>query len=153
MSQTLKLSLYLVGTLLMALPGVLTTGMRLYSIGLFAAGFFALVGATLKSGVSEPRAALLLVLFSNASFWLSYLLWLTRPKTVGPIPTVGIDPFAGPVSLWFLVFLVFSIYELLVFVISVSTNRARGQSILGLVATVTQAVLTMQVIYGLVKGV
>jgi hypothetical protein len=136
----------------MALPG-LFTGSRPYFLVFMAGGSLLLVTVCAKDQFTAPRTALLLLFVSNASFWLSYALWSLRPKLGGPPPTEGIDPFAGPVSFWLLLFLAFLIYETAVFVVGLTANRQRGLAVVGIVAVLAQVMVTMRTIYTMIKGV
>jgi hypothetical protein len=153
MRKSREMTLYVVGGVLMALPGLFTAESSLYFMAFMAGGCLLLVTACVKFEFTAPRTAFLLLFVSNASFWLSYALWSVRPKLVGPPPKEGIDPFAGPISLWLLLFLAFVIYETAVFVVGLTANRQRGFAAAGLVAVVAQTLVTLRTIYTMVKGV
>jgi hypothetical protein len=152
MTHGWRIALYVVGGVLMALPG-LFTGSRPYFLVFMAGGGLLLVTVCAKDQFTAPRTALLLLFVSNASFWVSYALWSLRPKLGVPPPTEGIDPFAGPVSFWLLLFLAFLIYETAVFVVGLTANRQRGLAVVGIVAVVAQVMVTMRTIYTMIKGV
>jgi hypothetical protein len=153
MTHGWRIALYVVGGILMALPGVFTTGSRFYFMAFMGGGSLLLVTACVKYEFTAPRTALLLLLVSNASFWLSYALWFLRAKLGVAPPREGIDPFAGPLSLWLLLFLAFLVYETVVFVVGLTTNRQRGFAAAGLVALVPQILVTLRTIYTMIKGV
>ena len=153
MTQTMRTALYVIGAVLMALPGLFTTGVRFYFMALIASGYLLLVIATVKYEFTNPRTALLLLLVSNLSFWFSYGLWWLRPKLLGLAPEKGIDPFAGPLSLWLIVLLTFLVYEVAVFVTGMAANRQRVLAAIGLAAVVAQALITLRTIYVMANGV
>ncbi len=153
MTQALRVALYIVGGVLMALPALFTTASRPYFVAFMAGGSLLLVTACVKYEFTAPSTAVLLLFVSNASFWLSYVLWFLRPKLGVPLPKEGIDPFAGPLSLWLLLFLAFLVYETVVFVVGLTTNRQRSFAAAGLVAVVLQVLVTMRTIYTMIKGV
>ncbi len=153
MTQTLRMTLFIVGGLWMALPGLFTAEWSFYSIAFMGGGCLFLVTACVKNGFTAPRTALLLLLISNTSFWLSYALWSLRPKLVGPPSSEGIDPFAGAEAFWLVLFLIFLIYETSVFVVGVTANRQRSFATAGLVAVVAQVLVTLRTIYTSIMGV
>jgi uncharacterized membrane protein (DUF373 family) len=138
--------------MLMAVPGLFTSETRL-SLVLMAAGCLFLLIATAQKGVSKPETALLLLISSNLSFWLSYGLWLLRPKLMGPPRTEGIDPFAGPVAFWLLVLVIFAIYEAVTFLVGMTRVQQRKIASVGLAAVVLQVLVTMRTVYNMVKGI
>lgn len=153
MTQAWRVALYVVGGILLALPGVFTAGSRFFFVALMAGGSALLVTACARHEFTAPKTALLLLLVSNAAFWLSYALWSWRSKFGATPPREGIDPFAGPVSLWLVLFLAFLVYEAAVFVVGLTANRQRGLAGAGLVAVVAQVLVTMRTIYAMIKGV
>jgi hypothetical protein len=138
--------------MLMAAPGLFTSETRL-SLVLMAAGCLLLLIATAQKGVSKPESALLLLTSSNLSFWLSYGLWLLRPKLMGPPPTEGIDPFAGPVAFWLLILVTFAIYEAATFLVGMTRLQQRKIASVGFAAVVLQALATMRMVYKMVEGI
>jgi len=153
MTQTMRAALYVIGAVLMALPGLFTTSVRFYSMAFIASGYLLFVVATVKLEFMNPGTALLLLVVSNLSFWSSYVLWLVRPKLTGLVPETGIDPFAGPLSLWLILLLTFLVYEVAVFATGVAANRQRVLSVIGLAAVVAQVLITLRTIYIQVNGV
>lgn len=153
MTQTTRITLYIIGALLMAIPGLFTTGMRFFFMAFVAAGYLLLITATVKYDFTKPKTALLLLIVSNLSFWLSYGLWLMRSRIVGQPPKEGIDPFAGPVSLWLVIFLTFVLYEAAIFLMGITVNRERSVAAVGLAAIVVQILVTMRTIYVMIQGV
>jgi hypothetical protein len=152
MRQTTKLAFFALGALLMSLPGF-TAPTRWASLAFLAAGYVILIVATVKNGASRPGTALMLLIASNVSFWLSFGLCLIRLKFVGPSPESGIDPFAGPVALWLYLLPTFILYEAVVFLRGLAVNQERKVAAVGLVACVVQVLLTLRTIYDLVQGV
>ena len=153
MTQPMRAVLYVIAAVLMALPGLFTTGVRFYSMAFIASGYLLFVVATVKLEFTNPRTALILLLVSNLSFWTSYVLWLVRPKLTGLEPETGIDPFAGPLSLWLIALFTFLLYEAAVFVAAVAVNRQRVLSAIGLTAVAAQVLITLRTIYVQVNGV
>lgn len=153
MNTRVQLAMAVAGGVLLALPGLDRTGTNLFFDLSYLTGLLLLVISTTKYGLTTPKTALLLLVVSNVSFWLSYALWSVRSKVVGPPPTVGIDPFAGPVSFWMLLFLAFLIYETAVFVVGLTANRQRSLAAVGLVAVAAQVLVTLRTIYAMIKGV
>lgn len=153
MNQTTKLALFVLGALLMCVPGLFTAGMKWAFVAFLAVGYVTLIVATVKNGGLSPRTALMLLIASNVSFWLSYGLWLIRLKFAGPSPKSGIEAFAGPVALWLILLLTFLLYETVVFVRGIATNQERTTAAFGLVASVAQVLVTLRTVYGLVQGV
>ena len=153
MTQTTKLALFIIGAALMCVPGLFTAEMRWAFVAFLVAGSVILIVATVKSGSSRPGIALTLLIASNASFWLSYGLWLIRLKFAGPSPKSGIEAFAGPVALWLIVLLTFLLYEAVVFLWGIVANRERAMAAIGLVAAIAQVLVTIRVVYRMVQGV
>jgi hypothetical protein len=153
MTQTIRLALFVLGALLMCLPGLFTAGMRWAFVAFLAVGYATLIVATVKSGGSRPGTALMLLAASNASFWLSYGLWLIRLKYAGPSPKSGIEVFAGAVALWLILLLTFLAYESVVFLRGFVANRERTVAAMGLVAAVVQVFVTLRFVYRMVQGV
>jgi len=153
MTQTTKLVLFVLGALLMCLPGLFTAGMRWAFVASLVAGYATLIVATVKSGGSRPGTALMLLAASNVSFWFSYGLWLIRLKFAGPSPKSGIEVFAGPVAFWLILLLTFLAYESVVFLRGVVANRERTVAAMGLVAAVVQVLVTLRFVYRMVQGV
>jgi hypothetical protein len=153
MTQTPRLALFVLGALLMCIPGLFTAGMRWAFVAFLLAGFVILVVATVKNGGSKPGTALTLLIASNVSFWLSYALWLLRLKFWGPSPKLGIETFAGPVALWLILLLAFFLYEGVVFLRGLAANHERITAAIGLVAAIAQVLITIRVVYRMVQGV
>ena len=153
MTQTTKLAFFVLGALLMCVPGLFTAGMKWAFVAFLAAGYVTLIVATVKNGGLRPRTALTLLIASNVSFWLSYGLWLIRLKFAGPSPESGIEAFAGPVALWLILFLTFLLYEAVVFLKGLATNQERTTAVIGLVAAIAQVLVTIRVVYRMVQGV
>jgi len=153
MTQTSKFALFLLGSLLMCVPGLFTAGMKWAFVVFIVAGGAILTVATIQNGGSKPGTALTLLIASNVSFWLSFALWLIRLKVAGPSPKSGIEAFAGPVALWLIFFLAFLLYEAVIFVRGLAANQERTTAAIGLVAAMAQVLVTMRVVYGMVQGV
>lgn len=153
MTQTLKLAFFVIGALLMCVPGLFTAGMRWTFVAFFVAGSGVLTVAIFKSGSSRPQTALALLIATNASFWLSYALWLMRMEVTGPSPSSGIESFAGPVALWLILFTVFLLYEAVIFIKGIVANQERRAAAIGLVAIVAQVLVTIRIVYSMVQGV
>jgi hypothetical protein len=150
MRRTGRLFLYVFGAMLMAIPGLITTSLKLYFMASLAVGCLLLVTATLKNEVGKPKTALLLLAISNSSFWLSYTLWLIRPKLLGPQLRDGIDPFLGPLAFWLVVLAAFMVCEGTVFLAGIAANRQRAVAAAGLVALIAQLLLTCRTVYAMV---
>ena len=153
MIHTRALPLFVIGALLMCVPALFTAGMKWAFAVFLIAGYAVLIVATLKTGGSKPGTALTLLLATNASFWLSYVLWLARLKWAGPSPQSGVDAFAGPVALWLILLLTLLLYEVTVFVRGFAANQERGIAVAGLVAAAAQVLITLRVAYNMVQGV
>lgn len=153
MTQTTKLALFVLGALLMCVPGLFTAGMKWAFVAFLVVGYVTLIVATVKNGGLRPGTALTLLIASNVSFWLSYGLWLIRLKFAGPSPKSGIEAFAGPVALWLILLLTFLLYEAVVFLRGLATNQERTTAAIGLVASAGQVLVTLRTVYGLVQGV
>ena len=153
MTQTTKFTLFALGALLMSAPGLFTASMKWAFVAFLAVGCVILIVATVKNGGSRPEIALTLLIASNTSFWLGYGLWLIRLKLAGPSPKSGIETFAGPVALWLIILLAFSLYEAVVFLRGLAVNQERTTAAMGLLAGVVQVLVTMRVVYRMVQGV
>jgi hypothetical protein len=153
MTQTTKLAFFVLGALLMCVPGLFTAGMKWAFVAFLAVGYVTLIVATVKNGGLRPGTALTLLIASNVSFWLSYGLWLIRLKFAGPSPKSGIEAFAGPVALWLIVLLTFLLYEAVVFLRGIVADRDRAMAAIGLVAAIAQVLVTIRVVYRMVQGV
>ena len=153
MMQPMKLTFFVLGAILMCLPGLFTAGMKWAFVAFLAVGYAILIFATVNSGGSKPGTALKLLVASNASFWLSYGLWLTRLRFAGPSPKTGIEAFAGPVALWVIILLPFLLYEGVVFLRGLVAKKERATAAIGLVASAAQILITLRIAYGLVRGV
>lgn len=153
MTQTLKPSLFLLGALLMCVPGLFTAELKWAFVAFLAVGYVVLIMAAVRNGGARPSTALTLLVASNFSFWLSYGLWLLRLKSIGPSPKSGIEAFAGPVALWLVLLLTFLLYEGVVFVRGLAVNQERTTATVGLIASVAQVLVTLRMAYVLVQGV
>jgi len=153
MTQTTRFALFAVGAVLMCLPGVFTAGMKWAFVVFLVVGYAIFILATFKNGGSKPGTALILLIFSNASFWLSYGLWHVRLKFAGPSPESGVDAFAGPVALWLILLLTFLLYEAVVFFRGLAVNQERATAAIGLAAAAAQVLVTLRTAYSLVQGV
>ena len=137
----------------MCVPGLFAAGMKWAFVVFLLAGYVALIVATVKNGGTRPSTALSLLVASNLSFWLSYVLWLLRMKFFGPSPESGIETFAGPVALWLVLLVTFLLYEAVVFVRGLAVNQERTTAAVGLVASAAQVLITLLMAYVLVQGV
>lgn len=153
MTQFTKVVLFILGALLMAIPGLFTSGMKWAFVAFLVGGYVVLIVATMKNGGARPGTALTLLVASNLSFWLSYGLWLFRLKFMGASPLSGIEAFAGPVALWLVLLLTFLLYEAVVFVRGLAVNQERATAAVGLVASAAQVLITLRMAYVLVQGV
>lgn len=153
MMRTSTIILYGIGALLMALPGLFTTGRRSVYLLCMISGLL-LIAAAGKRGFAQPKTALVLLVVSNISFWLSVVLWLSRDKLFGmPTRESGVDPFVGPLLLWLAVLILFVIYESVVFATGIIVNRSRTVAVIGLAAVAVQVLLTGRSIYLMIQGV
>ncbi len=153
MKQKCRVALFALGAILMSAPGLCTEDLRWAFAVFLGAGFVILVTATVWQGGSKPAAALVLLISTNLSFWLSYGLWRLRLKYVGPSPNQGIDVFAGPVALWSFVLLACLLYEVVVFVRALAKGQQRMAAVAGLLAWVIQVLITLGTVWGLLEGV
>jgi hypothetical protein len=134
------------GALLMAAPAVLATDAPYYVIPVMLSGYVLIVVATVKHKLSDARTALMLLVVSNASFWLFVGVWKLRFKlSLGPPEDVY--PEVSAIVLWFFFFLPLVVYEVVVFTKAMALNRQRGLSLLGLVAAAAQVAGTVRFIY------
>ena len=147
----MRMTLYMMGILLMALPGLLKTGTRFWFIGCMTVGTVLLIIATVKRGVTKPRTALQLLIISNLSFWLAIALLPVRNRLFGA-PPIGVHPFDGPLALWSLVFIVLVIYEVAIFLRGLLVKGDRLMAIVGLAAVVVQGAITLRSIYMWIQG-
>lgn len=153
MTQTTKHVLFVLGALLMCVPGLFTAGMRWAFAVFLGIGYVTFIVATIRNGASKPRTALTLLVASNVSFWLSFGLCLIRMKFVGPSVLGGVDAFAGPAALWVFLLPTFILYEAVVFLRGLAANKERKTAAIGLVACAVQVLITFRTAYGLVQGV
>jgi hypothetical protein len=153
MIQMPKLAWFALGALLMSVPGLITERMRWAFFVLLAMGYVILIAATVRGSMSKPTTAIILAAATNIAFWLSYGLWMLRRAVAEPSAEAGIDPFAGPVAMWLLLFPTFLVYEAIVFVKGIVVNRERGVATIGMAAIVGQVLLTFRIIYRLIAGV
>lgn len=137
----------------MCVPGLFTAEMKWAFMAFFAVGFVFLIIATVKNGGGRPVTALMLLVASNLSFWLSYALWILRLKFIGASPKVGIDAFAGPLALWLVLLLAFLLYQAVVFVRGLAVNQERTIAAVGLAASAAQVLVTLRMAYVLVQGI
>ena len=141
-------TLYVIGAMLMAIPALLKTETRFWFMGCMAVGCVLIIIATVKLKVTKPKKALLLLVISSLTFWLSFVLWLIRDRLFGPLqPFSGEDPFGLQLALWSVVLIPLVIYEVAVFLWGVIANRERRLAAIGLVAVAAQAVPIFSYIY------
>jgi len=90
MTQTTRLEFFVLGALLMCVPGLFTAGMKWAFVAFLVMGYVTLIVATVKNGGLRPGTALTLLIASNVSFssvqgssrpprksyWRSYCLFL-----------------------------------------------------------------------------
>jgi hypothetical protein len=154
MTKTSKLTLNLTGALLMAIPGLFRTSIRFWFVACMAVGCLSLVTAAFRQEFTRPKTALLLLIVSNLSFWLSFALWRMRDTLVGPMPRYsGIDPFVGPLVIWLAVLVLMATYQTVVFAVGVIANRNRTVAAIGLAAVVVQVLVSVRHIYLMIQGV
>ena len=151
--RTVRLALFVLGALLMCIPGLFTAGMKWAFVAFLGAGFLIFAMATVRNGSLKPVTAMVLLIATNVSFWASYGLWFLRLKYTGPSPERGIDAFAGTVALWLILLLIFLMYEAVVFVRGLAKDQERMTAAIGLVASAVQVLVTIRTAYGLVQGV
>jgi hypothetical protein len=150
--HTGKLALFVLGALLMSLPGF-AAQLVWASLALMAGGYVVFIVATVKNGASRPGTALTLLIASNVAFWLGYGLCAIRLKFTAMFPHEGVDPFALSVALWVILFPTFVLYEVVVFFRGIAANHDRRTATIGLVACVAELLLTLRTAYGLLQGV
>ena len=124
---------------------------RLYYFSSFTLGWTLLLLGLMKSKYGKPLKCLLLVLYSNLAFWGSVILWRFRPTFLSTQVNESIDPFALPLCLWLITFLILSIYEVLIFGIHLKLCRALCSA--GLIGVFLQLLVSVRFIYHLVEGV
>ena len=144
---------YLLGVVLLALPGLINVDNRFYYFGLLGLGWMTVVIALRQSGPLRPGTAIALLVVTNMAFWLSYGLWKLRPRIVGPVQTEGTDTFGIAVSVWLIAIIVCALYEGIVLVRGFSGTIQRHLSVVGLVGVVLQFPATGRLIYSMIRGV
>jgi hypothetical protein len=141
------------GMLLTSIPGLFPENLRMAALLCMALGALFYAMAAYKIGASSAGSALVLVAASNLAFWLAYGLWHLRMNTAGPSPKMGVESFAGVVSGWFTILLLFSLYEGAVFLWGTIANRERSVALVGIVALVIQTATSTRLAYSLLQGV
>ena len=149
----LSMSLFGLGLLLASIPTLFRNGLHIAATLCLLLGSISLVAAVAKNGWRSSQSLLILLVTSNAAFWLCYVLWHLRSKIAGPSPMQGIDTYAGILSEWFLLLLLLSVYEAGVFLWNAFSNRQRGYALLGFAALLIQGVTSIRFAYSLIQGV
>lgn len=141
------------GVLLSSIPGLFPQPMHLLSTLSLLLGASALVGAAMINGYGRPESAVLLLLTSNLSFWLSFGLWHLRLRAAGPSPSDGIETFAGTLAVWCLLLAAFSLYESVVCLRGFMGGNGRSIAVAGIAGLVVQTLTSLRIAYNLVQGV
>jgi hypothetical protein len=141
---------YLLGVLLLAIPGLISVDNRFYYFGLLGLGWMSMVFALQQGGPTRPATAIALLLATNLAFWFSYGLWKLRPRIIGPVEVEGTDPFGIAVSV---AIIICTVYESFVLARSLSGTPQRQLSALGLAGVALQLPTTLRAIYILIRGV
>ena len=145
--------LFVLGALLTSISGLFTQGLRVASLVVLLAGFISFIAAVIKSGGSQPQSALWLLIASNLSFWLCLGMWHMRLRFAVPSEKAGIDVFAGTLSAWLLILVLFSVYEAAIFSWGALSNRQRGLALVGLIAVLLQIPTSLRIAYQILQGV
>ena len=104
--------LLLIVAFLMSLAGFGNGDLIRYALILFlVAGIPCLAFFAYKNGMGNPRGLAVLIIATNASWWLSFLFWQLK-KHLAANPG-GVDPFAGIAAFWLLAFVALGLYELI----------------------------------------
>jgi hypothetical protein len=152
MTQTKTIIFYGAGVMLMAIPGFFTTHSRFAYLACMIGGLV-LLAAAAGPQLTKPKTALLLLVITNLSFWLSVMFWIMRDRLIGLPHQTAIDPFVGPQLLWLLLFLIFVPYEVVVFLAGMIANRERKLAAIGATGVVAQVLITGRSIYLMLQGV
>jgi hypothetical protein len=143
-------ALFILGALLMCITGLSIRAMHFTFLVIHIAGFAILLIATTKSRDSGPFAALWLFVTSNLTFWSCWGLWLQRSALLfgssdWRIPENG-------VAFWIIFLPVFVIYELVILVRLIISNRQRTLSLFVLIAVLAQIPLTLKFAWDIAQG-
>jgi len=142
----------ILGVVLAGIPSLFPTGFARVSAICLLLGVLFLVIAAVRAGGANPRPTLYLLLASNAAYYLCYGLWHLRLKIAGPSLGDGVDPFAQVLTEWMLVFMVLSVYEVVVFLWGAIWNRQQIYALLGLIALFLQWVISIVFAINLAAG-
>ena len=152
MENKSRLTLFLSGALLLAMPGWLAGQGRLLTLALMTVGSCLLGIAVFLGGLGNEKTALSLLAITTGSFWLACALWqLSLLLRSGPF-AAGTDPFILAVVLWLIILPACALYELGVFVRGILRGDDRRTCLLGLLGLLPQ-LAAVWVIWGWVQGV
>ncbi len=102
-----------------------------WDLGFALGGIAMMFAGACLNGLMQPSTALLVVVSTNAAFWLSFGLWRVTDK----VP-VGIDPYAGIVALWLVVLMPLTAYEGMMFIRGMLRSPDSRLAAIGLIALV-----------------
>jgi hypothetical protein len=148
-----SVSLFCLGLFLATIPSLFPNDLHLVATLCLLFGGILLVAASVKRGWRNSQSSLLLILTSNSAFWLCYGLWHLRLKIIGPSPRQGIDTYAGVLAEWFLLLLLLSLYEVVVFTWNAVSNRQRWYALVGFAGLLLQSATSVRFAYTLIQGV
>jgi len=94
------------------------------------------------------KTALWMIGISNLAFGIHFLLWKLR---LTPQAQVGIDPFAGTLALWFLLFCILTIVEVVMIVRGYIKDGWKGPAAATVLLVLQLSVMYFQ--YWMVRGV
>ncbi|WP_232298682.1 hypothetical protein [Granulicella tundricola] len=141
------------GLILGSVPGLYPSRLHLLADTSLLVGVLLIVFASLRGGLNQPKRALILIGYCNLAFWLSYVVWMLRLKMVGPSLDIGIDPFAGVLAEWFVLLVLGSAYEVIVFTRGIFSQQQRRIALVGMGVLLIQILTSIQVSYRLLQGV
>jgi hypothetical protein len=141
------------GVILGSVPSLFPARLHLLADTSLIAGFLLIVFASLRGGLNQPKRALILIGYCNLAFWLCFVLWVLQLKMVGPSPHIGIDPFAGVLAEWFVLLILGSAYEVIVFTRGIFYRQQRRFALAGFVGLMLQVLTSIQVSYSLLQGI
>ena len=120
-------------------------------ISLVLVGVAMMAAGCWLNGLLRPETGLLLLIGSNAAFWLSFLLW--QVLRGNRVLSEGIDPYAGLVAFWLILLSSFVLYEAVVFLKGLMNEADRRLGGIGLVLLLVQIPVTIRHMYRMVEGV
>lgn len=152
---TARTVLFILGALLMCIPGMFTWTINRVSVVCLIIGFLILLAAMIMSRSLGPLSAVWLLVTSNLSFWCCYGFWLLRIKffVTGSVSEEGsVANIAGISAFWFAFLLIFLIYEGIILLRAILSNRQRTLALVVLAAVLAQVPLTLKFIWDALQG-